>query len=142
MRRSNKIGTIIDDGKKFSEEEDKKQYFWYKFKELYALESHVPNSIGDWSGLFLTKRVTNPNLLTILFVMEEIKTVVFQLGGDKVPGPDSFSLSFYQTFWDIVKNDIFLIYQALYEGRVSIRAVDYTYFCLIPKKKGGEGQRL
>nr|CAD1822744.1 unnamed protein product [Ananas comosus var. bracteatus] len=45
-RRSNEIGTIVDDGKSFTKEEDKRQYFWCKFKELYAPKSHAPSSVG------------------------------------------------------------------------------------------------
>lgn len=61
---------------------------------------------------------------------------MFQLGGDKAPGPDGFPLSFYQKFWDVVKNDLLSIFQELYDGRLSTRAIDYSYFCLIPKIEG------
>lgn len=126
---------IIDNGKRIFKEEEKSHYFWSKFKDLFAPESQVPNSVGDWSVLFHARRVTNPDLLTIPFDIDEIKKAVFQLGGDKAPGPDGFPISFYQTFWDVVKNDIWLIFHELYEGRLTTRAIDYTYICLILKKK-------
>lgn len=58
---------------------------------------------------------------------------MFKLGGYKAPGLDRFPLSFYQKFWEIVKNNLLLIFQELYEGRFSTRAIDYKYVCLIPK---------
>lgn len=34
---------------------------------------------------------------------DEIKSVVFQLGDDKVPEPDGFSSLFYQRNWNVVE---------------------------------------
>lgn len=33
------------------------------------------------------------------FRLEEIKEAVFNLGGDKAPGPDGFPMQFFKTFW-------------------------------------------
>ena len=38
--------------------------------------------------------------------LSEIRTAVFSINPDKAPGPDGFSASFYQTFWDIIGEDI------------------------------------
>lgn len=40
------------------------------------------------------------------FEEKKIKEAVFNCEGDKAPGPDGFSLSFYQACWDVVKNDL------------------------------------
>jgi hypothetical protein len=37
---------------------------------------------------------------------DEIKDTVFALNGDGAPGPDGFGGHFYQTYWDIVGNDV------------------------------------
>jgi hypothetical protein len=48
------------------------------------------------------------SFFTAPFTMEEIKLVVFGMSSDKAPGPDGFSMIFYQTYWDVIKEDIFL----------------------------------
>ncbi|XP_026443169.1 uncharacterized protein LOC113343061 [Papaver somniferum] len=39
--------------------------------------------------------------------MEEIKTVVFDLGADSAPGPDGFSGCFYRHCWDVIQQDLY-----------------------------------
>lgn len=31
------------------------------------------------------------------------------LDGDKVPGPDGFTLAFYKTCWEVIKGDLMLV---------------------------------
>ncbi|OAY65379.1 hypothetical protein ACMD2_05094 [Ananas comosus] len=44
-RRHNGIGVVEDNGRRFYSEEEKKQYFWRNFKELFA-----PTEIMEWWG--------------------------------------------------------------------------------------------
>ncbi|KAM2535579.1 hypothetical protein TB1_021135 [Malus domestica] len=39
-------------------------------------------------------------------VLEEIKDVIFQMGGMKALGPDGFHGVFYHSFWDIIVYDM------------------------------------
>lgn len=52
--------------------------------------------------------ITSPcfNSFTGPFTTEEIKAVVFFLGSDKSPDPDSFSLLLFQKYGDIVEKDM------------------------------------
>ncbi len=137
-RRNNEVGTIADDGRSYHSEEDKRSYFHRKFKALFAPEDTGPANFGDWSDLFRSRRLTDADRasLTAPFSPEEIRTAVFQLGGDKAPGPDGFPLCFYQTFWETMKADIWRVFQELYAGVCDTDHIDYTYVCLIPKKAG------
>ena len=40
------------------------------------------------------------------FTKEEVLGVVKDMVGDKAPGPDGYSMAFFQRCWDIVKNDV------------------------------------
>ncbi len=75
------------------------------------------------------------NLCTT-FSIEEIRKATFQLGGNKAPGPNGFPLSFYQAFWDTLKDDIEKIFLELHEGGSFTGPIDYSFVCLIPKKEG------
>ncbi|GAU48947.1 hypothetical protein TSUD_285360 [Trifolium subterraneum] len=46
------------------------------------------------------------NMLTILPSHDEIKSVVFGLNNDSAPGPNGFGAVFFQTYWDIIKQDV------------------------------------
>ncbi|OAY66559.1 hypothetical protein ACMD2_10454, partial [Ananas comosus] len=75
-RRENSIDGFEDDGRIILREEDKRDYFFRKFSEIFAPAVH---------------------------------------GDDKATGPDGFNLMFYQTFWDVVKDDLFFIFFDLYD---------------------------
>ncbi|PNX96059.1 ribonuclease H [Trifolium pratense] len=46
------------------------------------------------------------NLLTLLPSIVEIKNAVFAMNKNGAPGPDGFGAFFYQTYWDIIKEDV------------------------------------
>lgn len=104
----------------------------------------TPPSFWDWSGLFTSNRVSKSNIthLTEPFSTTEIKKAVFQLGSDKAPGPDEFSIRFYQVFWDIVEGDISALFHDMHEGRLITDPIDYSFICLIPKKRGRGGRAI
>uniref|UniRef100_A0A0D3AZ11 Reverse transcriptase domain-containing protein n=1 Tax=Brassica oleracea var. oleracea TaxID=109376 RepID=A0A0D3AZ11_BRAOL len=44
----------------------------------------------------------------------EIREALFSINPDKAPGPDGFSASFYQNFWDILGEDVVKDIQAFF----------------------------
>jgi len=56
----------------------------------------------------ISSRVT-PEMNEALIALpddQEIKAAVFSIHADKAPGPDGFSAGFYQSFWDIIGDDV------------------------------------
>ncbi len=96
-KRSNLIGVIEDDGSVFNSEDDKKSYFARKFKELFSPSCFGTSDVGDWSALFQSRRLSDGDreFLSVPLSLEEIKAAIFQLGGNKAPGPDGFPIRFY-----------------------------------------------
>ncbi len=135
-RRTNYISVVEDNGRVVRREEEKREYFYAKFKELFAPSTSLGTEFGDWSLLFGRKKFLNPGVLTAPFSEAEVRKATFQLGSDKAPGPDGFNLRFYQRFWDVVKDDIMAIFRDLFDGRLNSGPLDYAYICLIPKKEG------
>lgn len=76
--------------------------------------------------------------LTAPFSLDEIKKATFQLGRDKAPGPDGFNLTFYQRFWEVIKEDLVNIFTDLFNGTLDSGPMDYSYVCLVPKKEGAK----
>ncbi len=135
-RRTNNIHVAVDNGRNLVREEEKRDYFYAKFKEIFAPGSEGEGPTGDWSRIFRRKPILHPGVLTVPFTVEEVRKATFQLGGDKAPGPDGFNLQFYQRFWAVVKEDIMTMFGDLFEGKLNSSPLDYSYVCLVPKKEG------
>ena len=63
----------------------------------------------------------------------EIKNVVFMLGAQKAPGPDGIHAFFYQKFWRIVKQDIFIVVKAFFHSGFLLKSLNHSFITLIPK---------
>lgn len=68
--------------------------------------------------------------------MEEIKRAVFSLPKDKSPGPDGFSMCFYQTYWEVIKFDLLSVFQDFYSGTADLKRINYAHIVLVSKVVG------
>ena len=68
----------------------------------------------------------------------EIENVVRGCNGDKAPGPDGFSLAFFQNCWSSVRNDILTVCHEFHEHCQFERSLNATFVSLIPKKHGAD----
>ncbi|KAL4032276.1 hypothetical protein IC575_005346 [Cucumis melo] len=69
------------------------------------------------------------------FLEDEIKGVINSLDGKKTPGLDGFPISFFKTYWYLLKEDILDIFKDFYDKGVINKNMNNTYIALIPKKK-------
>jgi len=97
-------------------------------------EVHTSISV-DWANLYPD---TNWHLedLNVPFTEAEIKEAIFSLGADKALGPDSFSLFFFQIFWNTIKTDLLALFYYLHNSTMQIKRLSYALITLIPKVKG------
>ena len=51
--------------------------------------------------------------LTAPYTEEEVSQAIFQMEPNKAPGPDGFPAEFYQRFWDIIKDDLLMLFNDL-----------------------------
>ncbi|MCH98078.1 transposon TX1 putative protein [Trifolium medium] len=71
--------------------------------------------------------------LTVPFSLEEIEHVVKESDGNKSPGPDGFNFAFLKNCWNIVKVDIWKMFEQFYmNGRIPKSFLSY-FVALIPK---------
>ncbi|XP_026416530.1 uncharacterized protein LOC113311963 [Papaver somniferum] len=76
--------------------------YLYNLEELYWKDKSREFQDEILADLPIKFSVEDIALLNMPLTPEEIKNVVFQMGGKKVPGPDGFTGLFYQKYWDIV----------------------------------------
>ncbi|XP_040960084.1 uncharacterized protein [Gossypium hirsutum] len=98
-------------------------------------ELRASNGIGFDKFSDLTKCVfdgDNDQLLT-LFHIEEFQEVVSSMHLDKASGPDSMKSTFFQQFWSIFRDDIFIRCCTWLHNCVSPNSLNDTILVLIPK---------
>lgn len=55
--------------------------------------------------------------------------------GDKSPGPDRFTMLFYQECWEIIRNDLFKVFESFFERVTINKGVNATFLVHIPKNE-------
>ncbi|KAL8120291.1 hypothetical protein AgCh_017451 [Apium graveolens] len=73
---------------------------------------------------------------------EEVKSAVFSMHSEKSPGSDGFNPAFYQSFWEVVKEDVIHFCREFMSTGELPAGVNQTIICLIPKSAFVEGRLL
>ena len=70
------------------------------------------------------------------FTEEKVHVALLNLKGDKAPGPDGFTVAFWQFSWDFVKLDIMDLFKDFHERGRFGKGLNSTFLILIPKRRG------
>ena len=102
------------------------------FKGLFTSEGYLmDDSLLDCFPTLLSEEDCLP--ITKVPDMEEIYAALQSMPVGAAAGPDGFSLSFYLTAWDVVKDDLFALVKFFYVGGKLHRSISASMICLIPK---------
>ena len=72
------------------------------------------------------------------FSEEEVKTAINNLLSHKVPVPDGFTMEFFQSYWDSIKEDAMRIINHLYNTQTThFQWFDSVNIVLLPKEGKG-----
>lgn len=71
-----------------------------------------------------------------IFALEEIKRVVFAFGNMKSPGPDGLIFAFFKTFWNLIGNDLMILFEVFHIDFPDLHRLNCAFISLVPKKKG------
>ena len=77
-------------------------------------------------------------MLELPFTEGEVKAALMDMNGDKAPGPYGFSLFFWQSCWDFVKEEILEMFKEFYDYNIFLKSLNNTFLVLLPKKGGAE----
>nr|XP_027077000.1 uncharacterized protein LOC113700749 [Coffea arabica] len=92
---------------------------------------------------FEVPRVTQEDneIMKQLPTMKEIHEVVFGMDTQSAPGPDGFGAGFFQSCWDMVKDDLLMAIQDFFQGMEQPRSWSHSMVVLIPKMDGASHWR-
>ena len=85
--------------------------------------SEVPTLITEDQNRFLTSWASE----------EEVRSALFMMHPEKVPGPDGMTALFFQQSWSIIKSDITSMDNEVFRTGYLDERINMTNICLIPK---------
>uniref|UniRef100_A0A2N9EQD7 Reverse transcriptase domain-containing protein n=1 Tax=Fagus sylvatica TaxID=28930 RepID=A0A2N9EQD7_FAGSY len=131
-RRRNYIGELEVDGIRYEDKEEVKAQALQFYQSLYQ-ENEPWRPLAD--GItFDTIGVGDRDMLDRPFELDEVVQVLKGLQGDKAPGPDGFSMAFFQKCWQVVETDVMAFFGEVYEHCKFEKSLNATFISLIPKK--------
>ena len=71
-----------------------------------------------------------------LEMREFLRACLVRFSGDKVLGPDGFSMAFWQSSWGFVKEGVMRFFKEFYDHNYFVRSLNAT--CLVLTLKKGE----
>ena len=121
-----------------TEEIEMKQGIVEAFKSLLSETEEWRASIDGLS--FQTINEEEAARLELPFTVDEVFTALNDLNGDNAPGPDGFTMTFWQFSWEIGKEDIMRMFKEFFETGEFVKNLNNTFLVLVlvPKKGGAE----
>ena len=52
---------------------------------------------------------------------------------NKAPGPDGFPVEFYQVFWEVIKDDLLVLFADFHNEDLNLFSLNFGIITLIPK---------
>jgi hypothetical protein len=72
------------------------------------------------------------------FEEKEVREVIKGMDRDKAPGPDGFSMAFFQDCWEVIKEDVMAVFEEFYTRGKFVKCINSTFISLIPKIQGAK----
>ncbi|XP_065639159.1 uncharacterized protein LOC112036069 [Quercus suber] len=131
-RRANHIRSIEVDGVLYEDESAVKSQVIQFYQNLYT-------ETGMWrptvDGLEFACIGEDERLsLEREFSREEVTQALMEMEGDKAPGPDGFTMAFFQKCWSVVEVDVMAVFEHFHRYSVFERSLNASFLSLIPKK--------
>ena len=132
-RRRNYMENLEVDGIVYEEPQDIRDQALHFYELLYQ-ENEGWRPKFDELPLDNIREVDRA-LLKRKFEKDEILHVLHEANGDKAPGPDGFTMAFFQHCWRVVEADVLAVFDEFYEFCSFEKSLNATFLALIPKKQ-------
>jgi hypothetical protein len=133
-RRNNFIGCLNVEGTLTLDPKEVEEGIVQYYRQLYC--ETIP-WCPTLTGLsFQTLVSKEANSLVLSFGEDKVLEAVRCMFGDKAPGPNGFTMAFYQACWGVVKTDVMRVMHHFHQYGTFARSLNATFVVLIPKKAG------
>uniref|UniRef100_A0A2N9EW14 Reverse transcriptase domain-containing protein n=1 Tax=Fagus sylvatica TaxID=28930 RepID=A0A2N9EW14_FAGSY len=132
-RRRNFIEKLEVDGTLYSSESDIREKAVQFYTSLYTEKEAWRPFVDDLPFSMIGD--LERNMLISRFDRDEILQVIKDLQGDKSPGPDGFTMAFFQQCWRVLENDVLGFFDEFFEKGTFAYSLNATFVTLIPKKQ-------
>ena len=136
-RRNNSLDKIKINGVWLTEEQDVREGVANAYHQMLSENAEWKVNIGGLQLDHLSLQETEN--LELPFSEEEVCSALMEMNGDKAPGPDGFTVAFWQDCWDFVKEEVMEMFKDFHEQSSFLKSLNTTCLVLIPKKGGAEG---
>ncbi|RVX02249.1 hypothetical protein CK203_028313 [Vitis vinifera] len=125
-RRNNCMERAKINGEWFLEEQEIREGITNAFKELLSEDTGWKADIGSLQLDQINQEESE--ILERPFTEEEIQGALMEMNGDKVPGPDGFTLAFWQSCWEFIKEEIIEMFKEFYEHSSFLKSLNNTFW--------------
>lgn len=129
---SNNLNGLVIDGEWSQDQRKIREEVEVYYKKLYS-EEHSYRPLLDGMDFNKISMIDN-SLLERRFSEKEVWRVVSGMKGDKAPGPDGFTIFFFQKCWDIIKGDLLKVFEEFYYSEEFYNHLNNSFTTFIPKK--------
>jgi len=133
-RRSNSIESLSINGSISSDQQVIRDHVAQFYKSLFAEPFNWRPKMDNL--VFDNLDAGEASSLELPFEEREVLEVVKGLNRDKAPGPDGFTIAFFQDCWDVIKTDLMGVFQDFHTHSKFVKSINVTFLALIPKKFG------
>jgi hypothetical protein len=112
------VHSMVQEEDAIEAHEQLKSYITSYYKSLFDASEELDVTLDESRTGDIPQVSPKENMfLNAPYSEEEVRKAVFQMEHNKAPGPDGFSTEFFQTFWDIIKGDLLMLFSELHAGQ-------------------------
>jgi len=130
-KRKNTIDSLLIDGTISTNSSDISKHIVKFYKELFTDQCSWRPVVDSISYDSIVE--VKASLLEREFVDREVWEVVKEMNSNKAPGPNGYSMAFFQACWIVLKEDIMKVFHEFRTSGKFEKSLNATFLDLIPK---------
>uniref|UniRef100_A0A2N9GN59 Reverse transcriptase domain-containing protein n=1 Tax=Fagus sylvatica TaxID=28930 RepID=A0A2N9GN59_FAGSY len=138
-RRNNHMERVEVDGSVYEVESEVREKVVQFYASLYQEQEPWRPTVDGLDFDMISEE--EKALLERRFERDEVLQVVKDLQGDKAPGPDGFTMAFFQKCWPVLEEDIMGFFGEVHTYCKFERSLNASFIALIPKKQNATNIR-